>query len=131
MKWFEGTDRARGLLARNGFAVVMAEATAQDIADRVVRARVVLPMAATAVVLAPGVAEAIEAARAEPSDMGPHEQAAFDAGVACALEGPDTTNCHFKHFASPVLTAAWQRGKAVADEQVYDTRRELEAGDDW
>lgn len=48
-------------------------------------------------------------------DMTDEEQRAFDAGVACALEGPDEDNCHFRHFATPYLTAAWERGKAQAE----------------
>lgn len=59
------------------------------------------------------------------------EQAAFDAGVACHLEGPDEDNCSPAHFRSPELTAAWMRGKATAEHREADTARELDAGDDW
>ena len=36
---------------------------------------------------------------------------AREAGIDCGLNGPNTTNCHFSHFATPKLTAAWEGGK--------------------
>ena len=59
------------------------------------------------------------------------EQAAFDAGVACHLEGPDDENCSHAHFTAPELIAAWMRGKATAEHREADTARELAAGGDW
>lgn len=38
------------------------------------------------------------------------EEMAFDAGYKAAIDGPDTTNCHFSWFRSPEMTAAWERG---------------------
>jgi hypothetical protein len=43
------------------------------------------------------------------------EQMAYDAGVDCAKNGANTTNCHFTIFATPELTAAWERGKTDAE----------------
>ena len=39
------------------------------------------------------------------------EKAARDAGRDCALNGANTTNCHFSYFARPELTRAWEEGK--------------------
>jgi hypothetical protein len=36
------------------------------------------------------------------------EQAGWEAGYY----GPNTSNCHFTYFATPELTAAWERGNA-------------------
>jgi hypothetical protein len=38
------------------------------------------------------------------------EQAAFEAGRDCAINGPNTRNCHYLHFATPEMTIAWERG---------------------
>jgi ribosome modulation factor len=38
-------------------------------------------------------------------------KAAREAGIDCGLNGPNTTNCHFAHFATPAQTAAWEGGK--------------------
>lgn len=40
---------------------------------------------------------------------------AYRAGRDCALNGANTTNCHFKYFASRELTSEWERGKAEAE----------------
>lgn len=38
------------------------------------------------------------------------EEAGYDAGI----NGPNTTNTHFKWFTAPHLTKAWERGKKRA-----------------
>jgi hypothetical protein len=43
------------------------------------------------------------------------EKAAFVAGKDCVLSGPNTSNCHFRHFATPQQTRAWEQGKAEGD----------------
>jgi hypothetical protein len=40
------------------------------------------------------------------------ELEAYEAGKDCAVNGANTTNCHFTHFATPALTKAWEQGKA-------------------
>lgn len=40
------------------------------------------------------------------------EQAAEDAGYDAGFHGSNTTNCRFTLFATPALTAAWERGHA-------------------
>lgn len=47
---------------------------------------------------------------AQPS--GDELQRAYEAGRDAAINGPNTTNCHFRFFSSPESTAAWERGKA-------------------
>ena len=42
------------------------------------------------------------------------EEDAFNAGRDAGLNGVNDTNCHFKYFGSPALTAAWERGKKAA-----------------
>lgn len=42
---------------------------------------------------------------------------AFNAGFDCGMNGANTTNCHFGLFSSREMTAAWERGKRVANEQ--------------
>lgn len=44
-----------------------------------------------------------------------YEAKAYMAGRDCAVNGPNQENCHFKHFARPELTAAWERGKRNAE----------------
>jgi hypothetical protein len=39
------------------------------------------------------------------------------AGYDCGKNGPSSTNCHFRLFATPELTKAWERGKARADKE--------------
>jgi hypothetical protein len=39
------------------------------------------------------------------------EQAAFEAGRDYAIDGPNTRNCHYLHFATPEMTIAWERGR--------------------
>jgi hypothetical protein len=43
------------------------------------------------------------------------EKAAFQAGKDCGHNGPNSVNCHFRHFATPAQTRAWEQGKAAAD----------------
>jgi len=45
----------------------------------------------------------------------PTASEAEKAGYDCGKNGANTTNCHFRLFASPELTKAWERGKAKAD----------------
>lgn len=45
------------------------------------------------------------------------ETEAYQMGRDCALNGANTTNCHFTLFATPHLTAAWERGKAEAEQK--------------
>jgi hypothetical protein len=40
---------------------------------------------------------------------------AYAAGRDCALNGANTTNSHFRHFATPEQTKAWEKGKAEAE----------------
>jgi hypothetical protein len=35
---------------------------------------------------------------------------AESAGYDAAVNGSNTTNCHFSHFGTPERTAAWERG---------------------
>ena len=35
---------------------------------------------------------------------------AYEAGRSSIIDGPDTTNSHYRHFLTPELTAAWDRG---------------------
>ena len=44
-------------------------------------------------------------------------QRAYEAGKACARDGPNTTNCHFSLFATRAMTTAWEHGKADGDKQ--------------
>ena len=46
------------------------------------------------------------------------EKAARDAGRDCALNGANTTNCHFSLFSSPELTRAWEEGKKQAEREL-------------
>lgn len=41
------------------------------------------------------------------------EAAGYDAG----RNGADNENCHFSFFTTPVLTAAWERGKSRGDRE--------------
>lgn len=43
------------------------------------------------------------------------EEEAYKAGIDCAMNGSNTTNCHFSFFATPELMRAWERGKASAE----------------
>jgi len=40
------------------------------------------------------------------------------AGYDCGKNGANTTNCHFRLFATPELTKSWERGKAKADREL-------------
>lgn len=42
---------------------------------------------------------------------------AYNAGYACALNGPNTTNCDFRLFATEELMKAWERGKAAGEKR--------------
>lgn len=35
----------------------------------------------------------------------------YEAGMDCALSGPNPGNCHFTYFATPEMTAEWTRGR--------------------
>lgn len=48
-------------------------------------------------------------------DLAKTEEQAFQAGTDCAKNGPNTDNCNFTYFSSPILTAAWESGKASID----------------
>jgi ribosome modulation factor len=39
------------------------------------------------------------------------------AGYDCGKNGANTANCDFTLFATPELTAAWERGKKRADNE--------------
>ena len=45
------------------------------------------------------------------------EHTAYMRGFACGQEGPNEVNCHFSTFATPALTAAWERGKRAAERE--------------
>ena len=47
------------------------------------------------------------------TQQGVDDQAAYNAGLDCANNGPNDDNCHFRFFSRPSLTQAWQRGKAA------------------
>jgi hypothetical protein len=36
---------------------------------------------------------------------------AYNAGFACAVEGPNAQNCNIRWFANKELNAEWERGK--------------------
>lgn len=42
---------------------------------------------------------------------------AYNAGLDCALNGPNITNCDYRLFATKELTAAWEHGKAVGEKR--------------
>lgn len=44
---------------------------------------------------------------AEATQLKRTEDAGYDAGK----NGPNGENCHFRHFATPERTAAWERGR--------------------
>jgi len=35
----------------------------------------------------------------------------YQAGYDAAINGPNTTNCHFSLFSTPEKTKEWERGK--------------------
>ena len=43
------------------------------------------------------------------------EAHAYAMGKDCACRGATGDNCHFRLFATPALTRAWERGKADGD----------------
>ncbi len=45
---------------------------------------------------------------------------AYHAGRDAGRNGANIDNAHFRFFARPELTEAWQRGKAVADIEATD-----------
>lgn len=45
-------------------------------------------------------------------------------GRDCALNGPNTRNCHFSLFASPELTQAWEQGKREAEQRAAKKGRQ-------
>lgn len=42
----------------------------------------------------------------------PELQQAYLAGYDCGKNGANTTNCHFRNFATPEHTEMWEKGKA-------------------
>jgi len=40
------------------------------------------------------------------------KEQAFEMGKDCAINGANTTNCHFSIFSKPEFTKAWEDGKA-------------------
>ena len=42
---------------------------------------------------------------------------AYKAGLDCGLNGPNTTNCDFRLFATKELTKAWEHGKAIGEKR--------------
>jgi ribosome modulation factor len=44
-----------------------------------------------------------------------NEECAEKMGYDAGRNGPNTENCHFSLFATPALTAAWERGKKRAE----------------
>lgn len=51
---------------------------------------------------------------AEKNDKRTPEQRAEDAGYDAGRNKPNTTNCHFSHFATPEQTRAWSAGRSAA-----------------
>jgi hypothetical protein len=51
------------------------------------------------------------------------EEYAERMGYDCGWNGADTTNCRFSIFATPELTAAWERGKKRAEHKRHDDIR--------
>ena len=45
------------------------------------------------------------------------ELAAYNAGYDSAMSGANTSNCDFRHFATKVLTRAWERGRDAGNHQ--------------
>lgn len=41
--------------------------------------------------------------------------AAYAAGHDAGKHGPSVFNCDYRHFATPALTAEWERGKKDAE----------------
>lgn len=52
------------------------------------------------------------------------EEEAFCAGHTAALHGANTDNSHFRHFRTPLLMKAWERGKKRGDAE----RESLQGG---
>jgi hypothetical protein len=55
--------------------------------------------------------------RTEPESKGADApgsglQEAYNAGRDSAIHGANTTNCHFRHFATREKTMMWERGRA-------------------
>lgn len=55
----------------------------------------------------------------------PTEDEAYEAGKSSVINGANTKNCHFRFFAKPELTRAWERG--AADARVLDRREKSDA----
>lgn len=52
------------------------------------------------------------------------EQSAYDAGYSAAIDGSDTTNCHFSIFSTPEKMKAWESGKQNGDVAAKDKTNE-------
>ena len=53
----------------------------------------------------------------EPRYSDERLQAAYEAGVDARKNGPNTTNCSFRHFATPEMRDAWSEGNRVLDKK--------------
>lgn len=59
------------------------------------------------------------------------EKRAFEAGYDAAVHGSNTINCHFRHFRSPELTRAWEKGRDAGNHErkLYeDSKRKPPSG---
>ena len=65
---------------------------------------------------------------AEKNDKRTPEQRAEDAGYDAGRNMPNTTNCHFAHFATPEQTKAWERGKKRGDAEREATEGPAQGG---
>jgi hypothetical protein len=41
----------------------------------------------------------------------------YQAGFDCGRNGPNMSNCDFRHFATPEMTEHWKRGKRDAERE--------------
>ena len=48
---------------------------------------------------------------------------AYRRGFDCAIHGANEQNCHFSTFATPELTAEWERGKRDATAMASEARK--------
>lgn len=59
------------------------------------------------------IADAVKAGNPAEADKARAERMGYD----CARNGANETNCDFRLFATPELTAAWERGKKRAERE--------------
>jgi hypothetical protein len=43
---------------------------------------------------------------------------AHKAGIDCAINGPNTANCHFAFFTSPEKTTSWEQGREEGEDLI-------------